>query len=193
MREEEVLKVCDHYCGKGMDSLKKICNSLIKVYGGITESDYDDFYSIANETVWRAAKMFDESIHDSFEKYLIDCLDKRFKSVMTKRNRKKRIPAKNVVSLDAKVSEDSNHTYAEVLDSGYDLAKEIPELQDNGMEMFMQRLSRKQKMICELIMQGYKKNEIICILQISVKRYDSCMDMLRSYETRILLSGEYED
>lgn len=193
MRDEDVLKVCESYCGNKMTLLKRLCNPLIKVYGGVAESEHDDFYSIANETVWRAAMMFDETIHDSFERYLMECLDNRFKSVMTKKNRKKRVPTDLVVNLDAKVSNDSNHTYAEVLDSGYDLTKEIPELRDNGMEEFMRRLSKKQRSICELIMQGYKKNEIICILGISPKRYDSCMNMLKNYETRIMLSGEYED
>ena len=192
MREEEVLKVCQFYCGNEMARLKKLCDPLIRNYGGVTDSEHDDFYSIANETVWRAAVTFDESINDSFEKYLIECLDNRFKSIITKKNRKKRIPRLNMVDIDAKITEDSQNTFADILDSGYDLMKEIPELRDNGMEIFMSKLSRKQKKICDLIMQGYKKGEIVQILNISIRRYDTCLDVLKNYETRIILGGGYE-
>lgn len=192
MRDEEVKRICNEYCGDEMVVLKKICLPIILQYGGITESEHDEFYSIANETVWRAAVMFNDNINDSFDKYLRECLSNRFKSVMTKKNRKKRIPIQVTVNIDSPITSDSSKTYADVLDSGYDLEKEVEGLQDDGLDLFMEKLSRKQKRICELIIQGYKKEEIIKIMDISARRFDTCLDALRNYETRILLSGEYD-
>ena len=191
MRDDEISKVLEKYCGKEMVLLRKICDPMIVKFGGITEADYDDFYSIANETVWVAAKQFDDSVHDSFDTFLKGCLMNKFKTVMTRRNRKKRIPANVICSIYSKVSEDSDKTLADVLDSGYRISDEIEELQEgDGFDEFMASLSKKQLQIVEMIIQGYEKDDIKRILNMTDKRYETCIGRLKTFDNRLLLTGK---
>jgi len=189
MRDEDVQKMCLKYCGNEMANLKKICDQIIRSTFGsaIADFEYDDFYSMANLTVWKAAMMFNEEINDSFDNYVRRCITNRFKSMMSKKNRKKRIPVKNCVSIDSELSYDSDKTYADIIDSGYDITDDIEELQDNGLETFIEGLSSKQKQIVELIIQDYDKNDIKAKLNMSEKRYNICVDEMRRFENRILL------
>lgn len=190
MRDEEVQKTIEKYCNNEMSLLKKVCYPIIAQFGGVADFEYEDFWSIANETVWLAAVRFDDSIHDSFDNYLKGCLQNKFKSIVTKKNRKKRIPVNCFISLDSPISEDSDKKISEVLDSGYRLSDDIKELQDDdGLEIFISGLSKKQYLIVDLIIQGYEKDEIKKRLCMTDKRYETCIGMLRSFENRILLSG----
>ena len=190
MRDEDVQKVIEKYCSNEMALLKRICYPIIAQFGGVADFEYEDFWSIANETVWVAAIRFDDSIHDSFDNYLKGCLQNKFKSIITKKNRKKRIPRECFISIDSTISKDSDRMIADVLDSGYRLSDDIRELQDDdGLEIFIASLSKKQYLIVDLIIKGYDKDEIKKRLCMTDKRYDTCLAMMRSFENRILLGG----
>lgn len=193
MRDEDVLREVNRYCGDGMLLLKKVCFPIIAQFGGIAESEYEDFWSAANETVWSAAVRFDDTIHDSFDNYLKGCLHNRFKTLMTKKNRKKRIPVNHCVSIDTRINEDSEKTYADLLDSGYRIDDDIKELNDDndGLDEFLNGLSKKQLQIVNLIMFGYDKDEIKQKLKMSDKRFETCVSRMRTFENRILLGGRY--
>ena len=49
------LATLELYCENDMRLLKRISNSIFRRFNEpIAESDYDDFYSLANETLWKA-------------------------------------------------------------------------------------------------------------------------------------------
>lgn len=194
MKDENIDAIVIYYCGDGMRRLRQICDPMIAKFGSLSKVDYDDFYSIANETVWTAAKQFDDDIHDCFDIFLRCCLSKKFKTEMTRRNRQKRIPTGKIGSIDGTVSQDSDRPLAEVLDSGYRIENEIEELRESDcIKVFISGLSKKQIKIVGLIIQGYDKETIKKILGISDKRYDICINGMKTLNNRLLLTGKFID
>ena len=47
----DINKTLEFYCNNEMAELKKICYPLFIKIGGISDKDYDDFYSIALEAL----------------------------------------------------------------------------------------------------------------------------------------------
>ena len=43
----DIQETLELYCENEMQKLKQICNPMINKIGGISDKDYDDFYSIA--------------------------------------------------------------------------------------------------------------------------------------------------
>ena len=109
-------KLANYYSENNMQRLKYISYQIFSKFGGISNKDYDDFYSIANMVLWNDVQNFDESKGISFENILKFHLRNKFKTAMTKRNRKKRGGTNDrygsqEVSLDAPVSsQDGNDT-----------------------------------------------------------------------------------
>lgn len=189
MQDDVLCKVLNDYCGNGMLRLKKMCFPLITLFGGITDAEYDEFYSIANETVWTAALQYNEDENDSFDNFLRTCLLKKFMTFVTKKNRKKRIPTKNIVTVDSKISEDSDKTFAEIMDSGYRIDDEIFDLNGSeGLAIFISGLSKKQVAVVELLIKGYEKRDIMKILNMTEERYNILIERMKTIDNRILLT-----
>lgn len=182
-RQQETL---DYYCGNNMARLRQIAYPIFTRFGGISPKDYDEFYSEANRTVWSAAASFDDSRGEEFEAFLKSCLSRKFKSLMTNRNRVKRVADRMCVSLDAPVEEEGGATLGDLILSPFDLETEL--LIETGtpsgsrMEQYLERLSRRQREIAALLSEGYKPSEIREQLRLSDKEYSNHMAMLRSYE-----------
>lgn len=86
------LAVLQPYCENDMRRLKKMSQSIfLKFNEPLANADYDDFYSIANQTLWQAYNAYDSDMGVSFEGFLRSCLEKKFKTELTHRHRQKRI------------------------------------------------------------------------------------------------------
>ena len=73
------------------DNAKKLHGMVDKIllkFGGISNKDKDDFYSLANEVFMYAVRDYDKS--QSFDRFLYSCLYKKFCTEMTSRKRDKR-------------------------------------------------------------------------------------------------------
>ena len=80
------LATLELYCENDMRLLKRISNSIFRRFNEpIAESDYDDFYSLANETLWKAYNAYDPDMGTSFDGFLRSCLENKFKSELTRR------------------------------------------------------------------------------------------------------------
>ena len=107
---------------------------------------------------------------------------------MTERNRQKRIPIQLITSIDATVSDDSDRTYADVIESDFEMSKYIDDLYGNhNFDEFIAGLSKKQLAIVDLIMQGYDNETIKSILNMTDKRFRTCMDGMRTFHNHVLL------
>ena len=60
METFEKQQILDEYAANDMAKLRKISYPIFIKFGGISEQDYDDFYSKANEELWKATENFDE-------------------------------------------------------------------------------------------------------------------------------------
>ena len=182
------LAVLQPYCENDMRLLTKISQSIFMRFNEpLTKADYDDFYSIANMTLWKAYNSYDPNMGISFEGFLCSCLQKKFKTELTHRHRQKRILNQFAVSLDGINDNEEECSLLDFLSSDFDTFEEATKRQGNEqyqdkVQQYISRLSNEQINILNLLMDGYKVNEICRILEISEKRYAENMQTMRSYE-----------
>lgn len=182
------LAVLQPYCENDMQLLKRISKSIFSKFNEpLTQADYDDFYSIANLTLWQAYNSYNPDTGISFEGFLCSCLQKKFKTELTRRHRRKRILNQLAVSLDGINENSEEYSLLDFLSSDFDTFEEAAKRQENGqyrdkVQQYISRLSNEQVNILNLLMDGYKVNEICRILEISEKRYADNMQTMRSYE-----------
>lgn len=199
MKKDKQQKLLDYYCENNMQRLKHISYSIFSKFGGITEKDYDDFYSIANMVLWNDVQNFDESKGIAFENILKFHLKNKFKTAMTKRNRKKRGGTNNKygsqeVSLDAVISNDDGNEVSllEIISNNLknDMEDQITNLKySDRVGKFLDNLSRKNRKIAICIMIGYDPKDIRRILNISDREYNQAILEFRLYENICILKG----
>ena len=182
------LAILQPYCENDMQRLKKISRSIFMRFNeSLTKADYDDFYSIANETLWKAYNSYDPDMGISFEGFLCSCLQKKFKTELTHRHRQKRILNQFATSLDAVKEDEEGRSLLELIPSDFDTFEEVTKAQENGqcqdkVQMYLSRLSNRQVNILNLLVDGFKPMEIRQILDISEREYSDDMHFIRSYE-----------
>lgn len=182
------LAVLQPYCENDMRLLKKISKSIFMRFNEpLTIADYDDFYSIANMTLWKAYNSYDPNMGISFEGFLCSCLQKKFKTELTHRHRQKRILNQFAVSLDGINDNEEECSLLDFLSSDFDTFEEATKRQGNEqyqdkVQRYISRLSNEQVNILNLLIDGYKVNEICRILEISEKTYEENLKTMRSYE-----------
>lgn len=182
------LAILQPYCENDMKRLKKMSRSIfMKFNEPLAESDYDDFYSIANMTLWKAYNSYDPDMGVSFEGFLCSCLQKKFKTELTHRHRQKRILNQFATSLDAVKEDEEGRSLLELIPSDFDTFEEVVKAQENGqyqdkVQMYISKLSNRQVNILNLLMDGFKPVEIRQILEISEKEYSDDMQSIKAYE-----------
>ena len=153
----------------------------------LTNADYDDFYSIANITLWQAYNSYDPEMGVKFEGFLHSCLKKKFKSELTKRHRQRRVIHQFTVSLNSMNDDEDECSLLDYLPSDFDTFDEVLKRQENGqyedkVQQYISRLSKRQVNILSMLIDGYKPKEIQRVLEISEKEYAENLHIMRSYE-----------
>lgn len=182
------LSVLQPYCEHDMQLLKKISRSIFMRFNEpLAGADHDDFYSIALMTLWQVYNAYDPDTGISFDGFLRSCLQKKFKSELTHRHRQKRVLNQLAVSLDAAGEGEDECSLLEFIPSDFDTFEEASRTQKNGqyqdkIQRYISRLSNLQVNILNLLIDGYKPNEIQKIMEISPKEYADNMQDMRNYE-----------
>lgn len=182
------LSVLQPYCENDMQLLKKISRSIfLRFNEPLTKADHDDFYSIANMTLWQAYNAYDPGTGISFDGFLRSCLQKKFKSELTHRHRQKRVLNQFAVSLDAVGDGEEECSLLDFIPSDFDTFEEVTKRNDDQkyqdkVQQYISRLSDRQVNILNLLVDGYKPTEILLELQISAREYADNMQIIRSYE-----------
>lgn len=182
----------EKYCKNDCRLLKAMCDPLIKKIGGVFEKDYNDFYSIALATLSSSVFSFDEEKKCKFSTYLYGNIQRKFNTEVRDRNCKKRIPEKEISSIDALVGEDGI-PISELIPSKFDTYEEAcgSNLEGTNMEKYLKRLSRLQRKIVMLLSAGYKPKEIREKLNISQRTYNQNFEVIQSYENTRILKHTY--
>lgn len=184
-KDLEVLKA---YCENDMRLLKRVSQSvLLKFYVTLADVDKDDFYSIANTTLWKAYKSYDPESGISFHLFLRSCLYKKFAEEIRDRHRQKRVINQYTVSLDAMGDSDDEYSLLDIIPSDFDIFDEVIKGQDSEqytdkVQEYISKLSNQQINILNLLIDGYKPDEIRKALNISNKEYSNDLNIMRSYE-----------
>lgn len=182
------LALLQPYCENDMRKLKAISRSIfMKFNEPLTNADYDDFYSLANLTLWQAFNSYDPDMGVCFEGFFHTCLQKKFKSELTNRHRHKRILNQLAISLDAVNEDEDKSSLMEVVPSDFDTFDEVMKRQGKGryqnrVQQYISKLSRQQVNILNLLMDGYEPHEVREILELSERDYTNNMQIIRSYE-----------
>lgn len=181
--------VLNSYCMNEERKLKGMVDKLLLQFGGIEDKDKDDFYSIANEVLFDVMRRYDGK--QQFEPFLYACLDRKIKTEMTRRNRKKREADRMSVSFNTPIGEQDGLTLGETLAAKFDIEKEVfgekEEEYSDKMIKYLNRLSNVQKEMLRLIIAGYLPKEIKKELKLSDKEYNECELAIHSYRNVSIL------
>lgn len=178
----------DFYYGADARRLRRMVDSILAKFGGLSDKDRDDFYSLANEVFVDVLERYDHT--QSFEAFLQACLFNRVKTEMSRRNCEKRRADRRAVSIDMPVGEEEEFTLGEMIADGFDLEREVLGVDDcrtAKIERYLDRLSRRQRRVAELLAAAYRAGEIQAILHITPGEYADAMSGIRSYENVSLL------
>ena len=175
----------DAYYADNAKKLHKTVDKILCKFGGLSGKDTDDFYSLANEVFVDVMKRYDAS--QSFDGFLHSCLTNKIKSEITRRNREKRKADRMSISLDAMNDNDEEYNLLDFIPSDFDTFDEAVKSQECGqyqdkVQMYILKLSNRQVSILNLLIDGYKPNEIRKILEISSMEYADDIKTMRSYE-----------
>lgn len=180
-------QLLDVYYKNNAKKLHHMVDKLLRQFGGVDNKDLDDFYSLANEVFWDVLNRYDRN--QPFETFLYSCLDRKIKTEMTRRNRKKREADRKSISWETPLDEESDITIGDFIKDtkrGTDFDIDKTFFEDNGerysekMLIYISKLSSLQKEVVKLIVAGYKPDEITKILHISKKKYMDCIAALGS-------------
>lgn len=182
------LSVLQPYCENDMQLLKKISRAIFMRFNEpLAKADHDDFFSIANMTLWQAYNAYNPDTGISFYGFLRSCLQKKFKTELTHRHRQKRVLNQFAVSLDAVNDGEEECSILDFIPSDFDTFEEVVKRNENQqyqdkVQQYISRLSDRQVNILNLLIDGYKPNEIQQILKMSAKEYSENLMFMRSYE-----------
>ncbi len=171
------------YYANNARKLHKVVDKILLKFGGLSDKDLDDFYSLANEVFADVMRRYDDS--QSFDAFLYSCLLNKIKTEMTRRNREKRKADRMSISIDTPVGDDNNSTIGDMIPDKFTIEKEIFEKNEEGysrkMLLYLDKLSSLQKEVLRLVIAGYLPNEIREKLHITDKQYEDCQAAIHSY------------
>lgn len=177
--------ILDTYYADNAKKLHKVVDKIVLKFGGLSNRDMDDFYSLANEVFTDVIKKYDYV--QSFDGFLYSCLSNKIMSEITRRNREKRRADRMAVSLDVTKENEEECSLLDIIPSDFDTFEEVTKRQGRGqyqdkVQQYISRLSNRQVNILNLLVDGYKANEIQQILGISSTEYSEDLKTMRSYE-----------
>ena len=145
----------------------------------------DDFYSLANEVFVQAMRRYDHT--QSFDGFLYSCLSNKIMTEITRRNREKRRADRLSISLDSVNQEEEECSLLDFIASDFDTFEEAAKTQENGqyqdkVQLYISKLSNLQVTILNLLIDGYKPNEVRGLLEISQREYADNMQTMRNYK-----------
>lgn len=177
------------YYANNARKLRRMVDRILLKFGGLSNKDTDDFYSLANEVFVDAMGRYDGA--QSFDGFLYACLSNKIKSEITRRNREKRKADRMAVSLDMPIGKEGDCTLADMIADDFNTEQKVfAELDSMGykLECYLSLLSKWQKKVLWLLAECYKAAEIQEILHMTPKEYTDTLETIRAYEkVKILL------
>ena len=177
--------ILDLYYADNAKKLHKVVDRILSKFCGLSNRDTDDFYSLANEIFVDVMRRYD--YEQSFDGFLYSCLSNKIMSEITWRNREKRKADRMAVSFDVTRENNEECSLLEIIPSDFDTFEEVAKRQgciqyQDKVQRYISRLSNRQVNILNLLIDGYKANEIQRILDMSPIEYSEDLKIMRSYE-----------
>lgn len=181
-------EILNMYYADNARKLHRVVDRILLKFGGWSEKDRDDFYSLANEVFTDVIKRYDNAHYDgaqSFDMFLQSCLSNRIKTEMTKRNREKRRIDRLSVPIDTPFGDEEDSTIGDMIADGFTIEQEVLEKSEEGYSrrvlLYLARLSALEQEVLRLATAGYLPGEIREELHMTGKQYADCYAAIRSY------------
>ena len=182
-------KILDGYYKDNAQKLRAIVDKLLRDFGGISQKDYDDFYSLANAVFAGALKQYDAA--RDFDGFLYSCLSNRIKTEITRRNRIKRRADMTAISIDTPIGGEGGATIGDTLQSEFDITKEIDRetglFRDDKVVRYLDRIPVRTRQILEMKMESISASDIKKILKLSDKDYERSYRQARFFDYTSIL------
>lgn len=178
-------KILLTYYSNNAKKLHKMVDKILNRFGGLSDKDLDDFYSLANEVFVDVIQRYDGS--QSFDAFLYSCLLNKIKSEMTRRNREKRKADRMSISIYMPIGDDENTTIGDMIASDFDMEREFiskyqkQEWQKEVIE-YLDNLSPLQRKIAFLLSNDNTPDEICEELHITLKHFKNSMKRILADE-----------
>lgn len=177
--------ILNTYYADNAKKLHKVVDRILSKFGGLSNKDTDDFYSLANEVFAEIMTRYD--YEQSFDGFLYSCLSNKIMSEITRRNREKRKADRMAISFDGTRENEEEYKLLDIIPSDFDTFEEVVKRQgcrqyQDKIQRYILKLSNRQIGILNLLIDGYKPNEIQLILEISSTEYWEDLKIMRSYE-----------
>ena len=183
---EELLKA---YYADNAKKLRGFVDKILSKFGGLSDKDRDDFYSLANEVFVDTMRRCEDI--EAFDVFLYACLSNKIKTEMSKINCEKRKADRMSVSIDAPAGDDTGLTVGDLIADRFDMENEVFEKMGQGYGMrtmlYLRKLSKLQREVLQLAADGYASDEIKETLKISEKQYADCNAAIHSYRNVSIL------
>ena len=117
---EELLKA---YYADNAKKLRGLVDKILSKFGGLSDKDRDDFYSLANEVFVDTMRRCEDI--EAFDVFLYACLSNKIKTEMSKINCEKRKADRMSVSIDAPAGDDTGLTVGDLIADRFDMENEV--------------------------------------------------------------------
>ena len=205
----EIEETIEKLYSNNAKELRRLCNKEITQFGGISNMDYDDFYSRVGYDISSAMNSFDCSKGKSFKKYIQGVIKLSVYKEIRYRNRRKRqlvieIEERDVngeikkykeyrknISIDTPIGDGEDSSLENILMDKKtvesEFFEETSEAFSSEMQSYLSKLSSLQQKVLHLISIGYTSNEIIGELHINKGTYEDCYNAIHSYRNISIL------
>ena len=173
------------YYSNNAKKLHNVVDKILFKFGGISDKDMDDFYSLANEVFVDVMRRYDNS--QPFDGFLYSCLLNKIKTEITRRNREKRKADRMSISIDTPIGDDENCTIGDMIADDFTIEKKI--FEENKKEEwrkevneYLNSLSPLQRKIAFLLSDNNMPSEICEELHITIKHFENSMKRILADE-----------
>lgn len=188
------MEIAEEYCGNNMAKLRSTCYSIfIKRCGGIDDCDYDDLYSLGLNVLFHSIVSYNADKDCKFHSYLCGNLTRRYDTYNRDKNTYKRSNVQrdingNMVFLKNEsfdLVKQNGQALEECLDSGNRINDSFEDrfnslYMSENVERYLSKLSRKQRKIIFLMVDGCEQKSIMEQLHISKNEFKEHMLRIRS-------------
>lgn len=180
---EEQMKMLEPYMRNNMQHLKKMTSSILSKTGEeIYDLDYDDFYSIANETAWKTIMTYNSARKCKYDTYLYASINFNVKTEIRNRHRQKRWI--NYIAIHYYCTDDEFDTLYNI-DSEIDLFEEIEKDYKyidlyNEIKKYYPHVTKEEFIVLFYKANGYKDKDIKNFLEITSYRYGKIKENIKN-------------
>ena len=133
----------EYYYANNGEKLRKMVDGILINFGGISDKDKDDFYSIANEVFVSVHKNYRDG-KQSFGSYLRNCIANKVKTEISRRNAYKRKAEVDSLDCDdSPIDVVDDRDFEEDFLSGESAKKMFESLSKTGQKIIRLRLQNK--------------------------------------------------